>query len=110
MTISTKSRPRESRARRDDTAATVAHDERAVGKKETTPTAGAAVSTMRRMSTEQQESHRLLTVPEVAKQLRLSKGTVYKLIRDLKLPAVQLGETGASLRVKSDELERWLHA
>ncbi len=61
------------------------------------------------MSTEQQESHRLLTIPEVAEQLRLSKGTVYKLIRDGVVPAVQLGRSGASLRVKSDELERWLY-
>ena len=61
------------------------------------------------MTTEQQESHRLLTIPEVAEQLRLSKGTVYKLIRDLELPAVRLGDFGASLRVRSDELERWLH-
>jgi excisionase family DNA binding protein len=62
------------------------------------------------MTTEQRESQRLLTVPEVAERLRLSKGTVYKLIRTEVLPAVQLGANGSSLRVRSDELEAWLEA
>jgi excisionase family DNA binding protein len=59
------------------------------------------------MTTDQHTSQ-LLTVPEVAERLRLSRGTVYKLIRTGVVPAVQLGANGSSLRVRSDELEQWL--
>jgi excisionase family DNA binding protein len=62
------------------------------------------------MATEQKESQRLLTVPEVAERLRLSRGTIYKLVRTGVIPAVRLGDNGSSLRVKSDELEAWLEA
>ena len=60
------------------------------------------------MSEEMHESHRLLTVPEVAERLRLTKGTVYRLIRAGIVPAVQLGAPGASLRVAEAELQEWL--
>jgi excisionase family DNA binding protein len=62
------------------------------------------------MTTDQRESQRLLTVPEVANKLRLSRGTIYKLIRTGVVPAVRLGDGGSSLRVREDELERWLYA
>jgi excisionase family DNA binding protein len=44
-----------------------------------------------------------MTVPEVADRLRLSRGTVYKLIRTGVVPAVRLGEGSSSLRVREDD-------
>jgi excisionase family DNA binding protein len=39
----------------------------------------------------------------------VSEKTVRRLIRRGALPAVQLGRKGASVRVDSAELERWLY-
>jgi excisionase family DNA binding protein len=50
----------------------------------------------------------LLTVKEAAVRLRLHPMTVRRMIRDGRIPAVQLGGRGASIRVDSDELERLL--
>jgi excisionase family DNA binding protein len=47
----------------------------------------------------------LLTPREVAAQLRLSEPSVYRLIRDGRLPAVRLGGPGASLRIRREELD-----
>jgi excisionase family DNA binding protein len=47
----------------------------------------------------------LLTPREVAAQLRLSEPSVYRLIRDGRLPAVRLGGPGASLRVRPIDLD-----
>jgi excisionase family DNA binding protein len=58
------------------------------------------------MDTDKHRSQ-LLTVPEVAERLRLSRGTVYKLIRSGVVPAVQFGRAG-SWRVMEDRLERTL--
>lgn len=51
----------------------------------------------------------LLTVKEVASRLGLHPMTVRRMIADGRLPAVQLGGHGTSIRVYVDELERWLH-
>jgi excisionase family DNA binding protein len=59
------------------------------------------------MNTTVQE-RQLLTVPEVAVQLRVSERTVRRLI-DRGLPAVQLGGPGASVRVDVCELKAWLY-
>jgi len=48
-----------------------------------------------------------LTVPETAERMRVSKMTVYRLIRSGKLPAVQIGKT---YRVKETDLEEYLDA
>jgi excisionase family DNA binding protein len=53
---------------------------------------------------------RLLTVPEVAERLGISRVTVYRLIHERELPALRLrsGPKRAPLRIWEDELERWL--
>jgi excisionase family DNA binding protein len=52
---------------------------------------------------------RLLTVPETAERLRLSRQSVYRAIASGRLPAVQLGGPGTPLRVDEHELEAWLY-
>jgi excisionase family DNA binding protein len=52
---------------------------------------------------------RLLTVADVARELRCSERTVRRLIRDRGLPALQFGGPGSSVRIDTAELERWLH-
>lgn len=49
----------------------------------------------------------LLTVPEVARLLRLSTRRVYKLARDGTLPSVRFGE-GGSVRIAPEALERFI--
>jgi excisionase family DNA binding protein len=62
------------------------------------------------MTTSETEQ-RLLTVPEVAAQLRVSKLTVYRRIWDGTLPAVRIGKSAtAPLRVPADKLDTWLFA
>jgi excisionase family DNA binding protein len=62
------------------------------------------------MSTEQNEQHGLLTVDEVASRLRLSRGTVYRKVREGTLPALRLGNNGHdAIRVDGRELDRWLY-
>jgi excisionase family DNA binding protein len=51
----------------------------------------------------------LLTLPEVAAELRLSERQVRRLIALGKIPAVRLGDPGASIRVAREDLERWLY-
>lgn len=50
---------------------------------------------------------RFLTASEAAERMRVSKMTVYRLIKSGKLPAVQIGK---AYRVREDELERYLDA
>jgi excisionase family DNA binding protein len=60
------------------------------------------------MSTSETEP-RLLTVPQVAARLRVSRPTVYRRIWDGSLPAVRVGNSATSpLRVPTDELNTWL--
>jgi len=47
----------------------------------------------------------LLTVPEVAQRLKLSKSKVYLLCQQGTIPTITLGK---SVRVPLDELEAWL--
>lgn len=47
----------------------------------------------------------LLTVPEVARRLKLSKSKVYLLCQRGEIPSIQLGK---SVRIPLDELETWL--
>jgi excisionase family DNA binding protein len=51
---------------------------------------------------------RLLTIPEVARLLRVHRDTVYRKIQRGELLAVRLGPTG-SLRVDQTELELYLY-
>ena len=52
---------------------------------------------------------RLLTVPEVAERLRVSRPTVYRRIAEGSLPAVRLGDGFGPLRVDARELDDWLY-
>jgi excisionase family DNA binding protein len=54
-------------------------------------------------------STHLLTVKETAIRLPLHEMTVRKLIREGRIPAVQLGGKGHSLRVPEAELNEWLY-
>lgn len=47
---------------------------------------------------------------QVAERLNLSKSATYDLVATGKLPALQLGGRGYSIRVDENELERWLKA
>jgi excisionase family DNA binding protein len=49
----------------------------------------------------------LLSPSEVARLLGVHKATVYRRIHEGEIRAIRLGEDGP-LRVRSDELERWL--
>ena len=49
----------------------------------------------------------VMTVPEVAKSLQLSRSKVYALIERRELPAVRIGR---NVRVLGSDLERWLEA
>jgi excisionase family DNA binding protein len=60
------------------------------------------------VTTETHESQRLLTIPEVAAALRVSRGTVYRLVRVGRIPALRLGADGGSFRIPEDQLERAL--
>ena len=53
------------------------------------------------------ETVQLLKPDDVARQLGVSRVTVYRRIWDGSLPAVRIGENGP-LRVDPRELERWL--
>ncbi len=46
-----------------------------------------------------------LTVAEIAGRLRLSKMSVYRMVRSGELPALQIGRT---FRVRASVLENWL--
>jgi len=61
------------------------------------------------MAIAQDEKQRLLTVAEVADQLRCSRFTIYRALADGRLRGVRLG-VGASapIRVRPDDLERYL--
>ncbi len=48
---------------------------------------------------------RLLTVAEVASLMRVSTMTVYRLIKSEQLPATRVGK---SLRIRADDVERFL--
>lgn len=50
----------------------------------------------------------LLTVTETAARLRVHPMTVRKMIAEGRIPAVQFGGPGTSIRVPEAELERWL--
>ncbi len=50
----------------------------------------------------------LLTVSEVAAELRLSKGTVYAMCSTGKMPSVRIGMNRGSVRVPRQALEKWL--
>jgi excisionase family DNA binding protein len=62
----------------------------------------------RRVTVVYERDTRWLTIPEVAERLRWHRASVYRAIHRGDIPAVRLGEVGASLRVREDDLDRWL--
>ena len=52
------------------------------------------------------DNDRLLTVPEVADYLRISRDQAYLTVRSSGFPLIQLGEN--MLRIRRQDLERWL--
>jgi excisionase family DNA binding protein len=61
------------------------------------------------MSTTELTRPKLLTVKEAALKLRCSPLTIRRRVWSGELPAVQLGGPGTALRIREDELERWLY-
>jgi excisionase family DNA binding protein len=51
-----------------------------------------------------------LTLDEAAAQMGVSRMTAYRMVRDGRLPAVQLGGPGSPLRVDERELAEWLYS
>jgi excisionase family DNA binding protein len=60
--------------------------------------------------TTQVETGRLLTVKETAEILGLHPMSTWRLINQRRIPSVQMGGPGSSLRVPEAELERWLNS
>jgi excisionase family DNA binding protein len=54
------------------------------------------------------QPRKLLRISEAAERLNGSRASVYRWIAEGRVPAVQLGDGGAPLRIPVDELEEWL--
>jgi excisionase family DNA binding protein len=57
------------------------------------------------LTTRQYGKSQFLTVSEVARQLRVSNMTVYRLINSGQLPAVRIGK---SFRLREEDIDRYL--
>jgi excisionase family DNA binding protein len=57
------------------------------------------------LTTLQYSKSQFLTVSEVARQLRVSNMTVYRLINSGQLPAVRIGK---SFRLREEDIDRYL--
>ena len=64
---------------------------------------------LRRVAASRSRDRMLLTVPEVAERLRMSRSSVYRRIATGELPALRLGARGP-LRIDARELDRLLRA
>jgi excisionase family DNA binding protein len=53
-----------------------------------------------------QVSNQLLTVNEVAKILRVSNMTVYRLVKSRQIPAIRVGK---NYRIKENDVDRYLN-
>ena len=49
---------------------------------------------------------KLMTVVEVAEYLRISRASVYRLVRSRQVP---VSSVGRQLRFRRDSIDRWLH-
>ena len=47
----------------------------------------------------------LMTADEVARYLRISKASIYRLVKDKKIPVSSIGR---QLRFRKDSIDRWL--
>ena len=50
---------------------------------------------------------RIMTVPEVAKYLRMSQSKLYLLLQQKKIPHVRIGR---NVRIRETELKEWIEA
>jgi excisionase family DNA binding protein len=55
------------------------------------------------MNTGDNKTHQLLTVSEVARELRVSRLTIYRYVQGGNLPALRIGETGP-LRIPRESI------
>jgi excisionase family DNA binding protein len=53
-----------------------------------------------------QDPRQLVTIPEVAERLGIPAASAYDLVRENRLPGIV--RVGRRVRVRSDELERWI--
>ena len=58
------------------------------------------------MEVSEKVSNKLLTVNEVAKILRVSNMTVYRLVKSKQLPAIRVGK---NYRIKETDVDRYLN-
>lgn len=56
-------------------------------------------------STHAYKDHKILTVPEVAKYLKFSEATIYRMAQRGKIPAFRIGR---AWRFHKDMIEEWL--
>uniref|UniRef100_A0A7V3KNU6 DNA-binding protein n=1 Tax=candidate division WOR-3 bacterium TaxID=2052148 RepID=A0A7V3KNU6_UNCW3 len=49
----------------------------------------------------------IMTIPEVAKYLKLSKSKVYYLVQHRRIPHIRIGR---NVRIRETELEKWLRS
>ncbi len=54
-------------------------------------------------------TRRFLCLKEVAERLRVHPATARRMIADGRIPAIQLGGPGTSIRVDPADLDRWLY-
>lgn len=47
----------------------------------------------------------IMTLPEVAKYIRVHKSTVYRMLKQNRIPAIKVGN---QWRFKKDRIDRWL--
>ena len=47
----------------------------------------------------------ILTVPEVAKYLRMSKSKVYEMVKQKEIPSIRIGR---NIRIREADFMRWL--
>lgn len=57
------------------------------------------------MSTPEKGKPRLMTTGEVAKYLRLSRSSIYRMVKDKEIPVSKLGQ---QLRFRKDIIDNWL--
>jgi len=50
--------------------------------------------------------NKILTVPEMAELLKISRSKAYELVKDVTFPIIKIGKC---IRISKKELESWLH-
>ena len=55
----------------------------------------------------EQSQDQILTIPEVARYLKLSRSKVYLLVTQKKIPYIRIGK---NVRIRQSDLETWIEA